>query len=181
MPDQLRRRIQVSTNVRQHDLAHITPAVLHRDPGILPMLRMATCPPLARDRLLGLAYADKNVVLCMEAGACPVRMKDADLYQNLQRIAATITKLLDKNVFGWLTEGKSASRAERSRAATIIADRMCGAQSDPIIRNAQEQRQVEVISKYLSAKGYIQKQHPTTEPISDMRRISIASRGGVAN
>ena len=36
----------------------------------------------------------------------------------------------------------------RARAATIIADRMCGAQSDPIIRNAQEQRQLKLISRF---------------------------------
>ena len=37
------------------DLTAITPEVLKEHPGILPMLRMATCAPLARDRLVGLA------------------------------------------------------------------------------------------------------------------------------
>lgn len=178
------KRIEVAKHVetgllRTNDLAEITPVVLQEHPGILPMLRMATCPPLARDRLVGLAYADKNVVLCMEAGACPVRTRGADLQKNLQRIAATITKLLDKDIFPWLAENKSASRVERARGATIIADRMCGAQSDPIIRNAQEQRQLKLISKYLKAKGYVQKQHPATKPIIEMPPGTFGLRMGV--
>jgi len=109
---------------------------------------MATCPPLARDRLVGLAYADKNVVLCMEAGACPIQMNRVDLERNLRRIAATITKLLDRDIFPWLLDGRKATGEERARAATIIADRLCGSRSDPIIRNAQEARQLKLISKY---------------------------------
>jgi XamI restriction endonuclease len=178
------KRIEVTKDVetglrRTTDLTQITPAVLKEHPGILPMLRMATCPPLARDRLVGLAYADKNVVLCMEDGACPVRMSVTVLQTNLERIAATITKLLDRDIFPWLAENKSASARDRARAATIIADRMCGAQSDPIIRNAQEQRQLKLISKYLTAKGYVQRQHPSTKPITDMRPGTFGLRMGV--
>jgi len=63
------KRVEVTKHVetgllKTGDLEQVTPAVLHAKPAILPMLRMATCPPLARDRLVGLAYADKNVVLC---------------------------------------------------------------------------------------------------------------------
>ena len=36
------------------DLTTITPNVIKVNPGILPTLRMSTCPPLARDRLSGL-------------------------------------------------------------------------------------------------------------------------------
>lgn len=178
------KRIEVTKHVetgllRTHDLTQITPAVLHQHPGILPMLRMATCPPLARDRLVGLAYADKNVVLCMEEGACPARMKEQALQENLRRIAATISKLLDKDIFSWLGGNKSASKAARARAATIIADRMCGAQSDPIIRNAQEQRQLKLISEYLTAKGYVEKQHSATKPIVEMPPGTFGLRMGV--
>ncbi|MSV27681.1 MAG: XamI family restriction endonuclease [Bryobacterales bacterium] len=45
------------------DLTSIAPEVLKANPNIRPMLRMATCPPLARDRLTGLAYASKSLVL----------------------------------------------------------------------------------------------------------------------
>lgn len=149
---------QVETGLlKTGDLENIAPAVLQANPAILPMLRMATCPPLARDRLVGLAYADRNVVLCMEEGACPPRMSAADLARNLERIVATLTKLLDRDVFPWLATKKRPTKEERARASTIIADRMCGAQSDPIIRNAQEARQLKLISEYLTARSYVQR------------------------
>src|ERR1700733_14829640 len=44
------------------DLTKIDPATIKANPGILPTLRMATCPPLARDRLIGLADSSKNFV-----------------------------------------------------------------------------------------------------------------------
>ncbi len=178
------KRIEVTKHVRTgllwtNDLTEISPAVLKEHPGILPMLRMAACPPLARDRLVGLAYADKNVVLCMEDGACPVRISERTLKRNLQQIAETITKLLDRDIFPWLATNRRASKTDRARAATIIADRMCGAQSDPIIRNAQEQRQLRLISDYLTARGYVQKQHPATRRIMDMQPGTFGLRMGV--
>jgi hypothetical protein len=82
------KRAEVTKDVeaglhRTRDLLEISPAILKQCPGVLPMLRMATCPPLARDRLAGLARADKHVVLSMEKGACPVRMTEAELHTNL--------------------------------------------------------------------------------------------------
>jgi hypothetical protein len=115
----------------------------------------------------------------MEDGACPVRMKDANLQKNLERIAAIIAKLLDTDMFPWLALKKKPTEAERARAATIIADRMCGAQSDPIIRNAQEARQLGLISQYLKAKGYIQKNHPSSKPITEMPPGTFGLRMGV--
>ena len=178
------KRIEVTKHVeigllKTADLEHITPSVLQANPSILPMLRMATCPPLARDRLIGLAYAEKNVVLCMEAGACPTKMAATDMTRNLERIAATLTKLLDRDIFPWLAAKKTATSDERARASTIIADRMCGAQSDPIIRNAQESRQLKLISEYLVAKGYTQKNFPSTKPIMEMPPGTFGLRMGV--
>ncbi|MGB3653941.1 MAG: XamI family restriction endonuclease [Rivularia sp. (in: cyanobacteria)] len=46
------------------------------------------------------------------------------------------------------------TEAQILTAATIIADRLCGAVADPIIRNAQEQRQLAVIREWLEARGY---------------------------
>ena len=48
------------------DLTTITPDVIKKTPAILPMLRMSTCPPLARDRLIGLADSSKNLVGTLE-------------------------------------------------------------------------------------------------------------------
>lgn len=50
------------------NLTDIRPETLAANPGVLPMLRMAACPPLARDRLVGLAGVSKNLVLRMEEG-----------------------------------------------------------------------------------------------------------------
>lgn len=48
-----------------------TPEVIKTNPGILPALRMSRRPPLARDRLIGLADSSKNFVGCLEAGKLP--------------------------------------------------------------------------------------------------------------
>lgn len=41
-----------------------------------------------------------------------------------------------------------------SVAKHVVADRLCGAASDPVIRNAQEARQLASIASYLNPKGY---------------------------
>ena len=74
---------------------------------------------------------------------------------------------------------KKATKAERARASTIIADRMCGARSDPIIRNAQEARQLKLISGHLAAKGYVQKSHSPSKPIMEMAPGTFGLRMGV--
>jgi XamI restriction endonuclease len=35
-----------------------------------------------------------------------------------------------------------------------VADRLCGAIAEPIVRNAQEKRQLALIEKYLAERGY---------------------------
>src|ERR1043166_3558906 len=47
---------QVATALKQTDnLTNISPSILSENPSVLPILRMATAPPIARDRLIGLA------------------------------------------------------------------------------------------------------------------------------
>lgn len=48
------------------DLTRIVPKVLHDTPGLLPILRMVTAPPLARDRLMGLAHVSKPLIDSLE-------------------------------------------------------------------------------------------------------------------
>lgn len=96
-----------------NDLVSITPDVLKGNPGILPTLRMAACPPLARDRLIGLAYAAKNVVNVMEKGRLPVRMRASELTENLARIAETITRMLDHDIFPWI-ENKHKQQTKKN-------------------------------------------------------------------
>ena len=141
----------VST-VNMTDISHAT---LSDHPEILSTLRMATCPPIAVDRLIGLAGVSSNLVKTMEKKkAIPPRMSVRKLEQDLERIGTIIEKMADPEIFVWLGRDKPATRAELHRAATIVADRLCGAVSNPIIRNAQEQRQLSRIKTWLEAKGY---------------------------
>src|SRR5437867_10700394 len=48
------------------NLRDLSPAVLKKYPGIFPTLRMTCCPPIARDRLIGLAGANNSLVNRME-------------------------------------------------------------------------------------------------------------------
>ncbi len=159
------------------DLRSITPEVLAEHPKVLPTLRMSTAPPLARDRLVGLAYANKNLVLVMESGGIPPRLDKTTLRKELGNICSTIRQLLDKDIFPWLEGGESPSGTERYRASTIVADRLCGAMADPIVRNAQEQRQLALIEAYLKEKGYRKK--APSGPIVDMEPGTFAFRVNV--
>jgi len=106
--------IHVEEGIRlTQDLTALTPDVLKQHPGVLQVLRMSTCPPLARDRLIGLAYASKNLVSVMEEKkAIPLQMPSAVLRENLTRIADTINRMLDVDIFPWI-----ASRAKPTSAA----------------------------------------------------------------
>lgn len=139
------------------NLTNISSGVLKKYPEVLPILRMSTCPPIARDRLVGLAGISKTLVMCMEDAEdprIPRRICAERLEKELERICRIIQKMADPDIFVWLNRANPASAAEILRAATIVADRLCGAVSDPIIRNAQEDRQLTAIGKWLQRKGY---------------------------
>jgi len=140
------------------NLTNIQPAMMRKHPEILPTLRMSTCPPLAVDRLIGLAGVSTNLVKCMELDKkFPMRMASATIDAELTKIAAIIGKMADPDIFVWLgRNGAPASEAEIHRAATIVADRLCGAVANPIIRNAQEKRQLAAIKAWLEARDYKQ-------------------------
>lgn len=155
-----RTRVTVTESVqamlhRTKNLRSITVEELQNHPAILFALRMSTAPPIARDRLVGLAGVTKSLVEAMEKQhRLPPRMKMARLETELQKIADLILQLADVDIFPWLAEGRDPSVEEVYRAATIVADRLCGAQADPIVRNAQEQRQLAEIKQWLEARGY---------------------------
>ena len=118
---------------------------------------MSTCPPLARDRLIGLAGVSTNLVKCMDLEKkFPVRMKAAEVDLHLAKIAKIMEKMADPDIFVWLGRKQPPSETEVHRAATIVADRLCGAVANPIIRNAQEKRQLAAIKFWLEARGYKQ-------------------------
>ncbi len=138
------------------NLTRIATAALKTHPQILAILRMATAPPLARDRLIGLAGVSPSLVSNMEQKQrLPPRMAAAEVEKQLERVSHVIDQLLDRKLFPWLMTGDSQPNAtDVLRAATVVADRLCGAVADPIIRNAQEQRQLATIRTWLVERGY---------------------------
>jgi len=128
---------------------------LRSNPSILSALRMCTAPPIARDRLVGLCGISKNLVNNMELKyRLPPRMSESELEEELSKVANMIIRLLDTDIFPWLKEGRIPTSEEAYRAATIVADRLCGANTDPIIRNAQEKRQLRKIKRWLESRGF---------------------------
>ena len=136
------------------NLTDVKPTLLREHPGVLPTLRMSTCPPIAVDRLVGLAGVSKRLVERMEQGMLPPRMPLAALQTDLEKIGAIIEKMADPDIFVWLEANRTPTNAEVYRAATIVADRLCGAVANPIIRNAQEKRQLAAIGMWLEGRGY---------------------------
>jgi len=138
-------------------LTNISSAVLQQYPSILPTLRMTTAPPLARDRLIGLAGVSPHLVRSMEIqNQLPGQMDNEKIDEELAKVGQVIMRLSDDDLFPWLVSGKQPTDVELYRAATIVADRLCGAAVDPILRNAQEQRQLENIRQWLVQRGYTQ-------------------------
>jgi hypothetical protein len=162
-----------------NDLTSITPETLKGNPEILPSLRMSTCPPLARDRLIGLAGVSKPLVNSLEEGKIPLRMSPPMLEKNLEKIGIILTRMLDAEIFPWLATKKAPSKAERHRASTIVADRLCSAVSDPIIRNTHEKRQLVLLEAYLKGRGYVQRAHPSNKPLTQMQEGTFAFRMNV--
>lgn len=132
-------------------LRDITLISLRANPGMLPVLRSSTCPPLAVDRLVGLSGAPMGVIKSIEKSSRLAR-NTTDVY--LTQIINIIDRLLDRDIFPWLGTPGTPNPDEAHRAATIVADRYCGALTNPIVRNAQETRQLEYIAKWLTTKGY---------------------------
>lgn len=158
------------------DLTTITPDVIKANPGILPTLRMSTCPPLARDRLIGLADSSKNLVGTLEDGKLPPQLDADALDTHLKKIAAILSRMLDVDIFPWIGEKRKASKEERYRSSTIVADRLCGAVAEPIVRNAQEKRQLALIEKYLTERGYKLKAHPAATVLNQMEPGTFSFR-----
>lgn len=164
----------------------ITPDVILRNPQIIATLRMATAPPLARDRLIGLAYSTKPLMSSLESGRLPARMKRPELLQHLTRICDVVANLLDRTLFDWLSSETAPTDEQRELAAVVVSDRRCGAVSDPIVRNAQEQRQLTVLSNWLEFRGYQRRAHPPSLPLDRMpsgtfmlrRNVSVRDEAG---
>jgi len=166
-------RVKASEHVRKalvatSDLRNLNAATLKANPGVLPTLRMCTAPPLAVDRLVGLAGANKNLVRLMEKGKLPSKMPATVLDAELTRISGVLCRLLDRDIFPWLDNDEGPADHERQRASTIVADRLCSAVAKSIVRNAHERRQLALIADYLEQLGYRKQHHPSDKPLTDM-------------
>ncbi|MBI4517743.1 MAG: XamI family restriction endonuclease [Deltaproteobacteria bacterium] len=163
-----------------NDLRALNAATLKANPGALPTLRMCTAPPLAVDRLVGLADVSKNLVGRMEKGKLPAKMSDADLDAELAKVCRILSRLLDRDMFPWLANRMAPTGHERDRASTIVADRLCSAVANPIVRNAQEQRQLAAIGEYLDHRGYRKQAHPPCKLLMEMEPGTYAVRMNLA-
>ncbi|RKE75891.1 XamI family restriction endonuclease [Rhizobium sp. AG855] len=149
-------RSVLATLAATGNLTNLQPIVLRAHPESLSTLRMSTCPPIAVDRLIGLSGASASLVKTMEEGKLPARMNATDFNANLLKIISIVQRMADPDIFVWLGREAVATEAEVLRAATIVADRLCGAVANPIIRNAQEKRQLAAIKAWLEARQYRQ-------------------------
>ncbi len=186
-PDAYRTtRVQTTSDVDSTleataNLTDIGVALLRTNPRVLPTLRMATCPPLAVDRLIGLAGVPSNLVKTMEKdGRLPPRMSRQRSDAALGNIAAIIQRMADPDILVWLERGDTPSAQERYRAATIIADRLCGAVANPIIRNAQEKRQLDAIAAWLEPRGYVSLQTEGQRSYENMPPGTFSFRMNIA-
>lgn len=128
--------------------------VLRSAPEAITILRMATTPPLAQDRLVGLSGVPKHLISSLENGKLPAKMTGPELEEHLNRIVSVINRLLDKGIMPWLSNKSTPEEMDKLLATHVIGDRVCGSLSDPIIRNEQERRQLTSIKQYLIEKGY---------------------------
>lgn len=179
-------RLQVVEQVKSSisktsNLTDVTPEILEQHPEVLQCLRMATSPPLARDRLIGLAGVKPSLVRSMEQNhRLPLRMSGFTIRQQLQLICQVVTSLVDKDIFPWLDEQRpQPTDAVIHLAATIVADRLTGANADPLIRNAQEHRQLVTLQAWLENHGYRLAENRERTPFQTMKPGTFAFRMNV--
>ena len=167
-----REMMKLTSNLR-----NISPEVFKANPSILSAMRMITAPPIARDRLAGLSKTSRSFILSMEKhNRIPPKMKTKEVEEQLKSIGALITNLADPTLFPWLDEERSPTTIEVTLAATVIGDRLCGALSDPIIRNAQEARQISTLREYLENKGYLEADNSKITRLDEMKVGTYAIR-----
>ena len=156
------------------NLFNISAEVLKQHPEIFRVLRLATAPPLAKDRIMGRSGVSKSLINRLEDGKLPLKMSIDELNDNLRAICKTLKTLIDKDIFKWLNSDKLPSRSVKAQAASVLSDRLCSSLADPIIRNEQERRQLDTIFKILDAHGYTQVESSKITSIWDFPRHCYA-------
>ncbi len=165
-----------------NNLKDLSIEMLKSNPGILPMLRMTSAPPLARDRLVGLAYTTKNLILSMEGSEkktprIPPKIEKDSLNEQLTRIIDVLSEVADRDLFPWLEDDTIIPTPRiLERSASVVADRLCGATANPIIRNAQEKRQLNALSSFLISKGFTELSTTNIDDLYAMPEKTFAFR-----
>lgn len=140
------------------DMKNINSDFLFYNPKVIEVLRMCTAPPIASDRLVGLSglsQISSNFVRTMEKnGRFPNNKSETEIRNYLNSICATVTEMIDIDIFPWLKTGSNPTEEEKYRASTIVADRLSGSVANPLIRNEQEKRQLRKIQEFLLDLGY---------------------------
>ena len=167
------------------DLRDLTVNMLAEHPELLPVLRTAVAPPLAQDRLVGLAYTSKTLVNAMEGKGgkpprLPPKLSRQECEPHLSRILDVIGEMLDGDLFPWLSDKRLPDQIELERGLAVVADRLCGSMADPIVRNAQEKRQLGALSVFLSGLDYREVSPDSFGDIADMPDGCFSFRKGIA-
>lgn len=156
-------------------LSHLTPEFLKDHPLSLGILRMATLPPFAGATMTGLSDVSQSTISLIETtGEFPVLLSEEELRAMLSKMLAVITDLLDPDIFPWLDEQRRPAEAELDRAVTIVADRFLRLSADRIVKEAQRQRQLASIKKYLENRDYRHSLIRRAEPLHEMEPGTFA-------
>lgn len=161
---------------------NLTGRRLRANPGILGVLRMCTSPPLAVDRVRGLAAMgiSVNTINVMESeNAMPTMMSRQEEIDTAEALVAVVERMLDHDLFCWLKSGSEPAESDIRRASTVIAERFSASKVNPILRNAQEQRQLDVIETWLQERGYDRRRPPTGTELRLMKSGTYAFRFNV--
>lgn len=154
------------------NLVSLSVRTLIEHPEILPILRMSTCPPLAQDRLSGLAGVSRSLINSMEDKnnpRLPPRMPKQKLHEDLGKMVNIVHKMIDPDIFIWFDDYDNVNDEDIWRAATVVADRLCGADTNPIIRNEQERRQLALVKELLEKRGYNLVETPVGTTFEDLQ------------
>lgn len=146
-------------------LNNLSVEYLCQHPKDLKVARMMCSPVLAKDRLAGLSSVRKSLIGSMEEMQDDKSLPD----KNKADVAAMLNileRLRDRYLFKWTVEKRKPTDQELTIAISVLADRLCGSLTDPIIRNAQEKRQLNALSEYLNEKGYVKVSDPEIDAFS---------------
>ena len=128
---------------------------------------MCTAPPLAIDRLVGLAGIRRSTVARLEEGYELTRRVALD---ELEALAAIVEAMFDREI----RLPARAGPATRSAVIAVLTDRVATTFAAPEVRVAQEQRQLSKLMRWLKARRY--------RPIDacDVKELKSMSRGTFA-